>query len=173
MKTTLAALLLLLALPLVAADKPASYAGKWSLDKARSTNLPPYYEEISSHELTITQDEKELIVTATITAAGREADDFDFRYRLDGTPVTTETKVRTPSGNRSVPTTLQAKPADGGGLAITIERELPSRDGATFKGTTHETWRLDAEGKTLTIDRVDESRRGTMEATMVFSRVGK
>ena len=85
----------------------------------------------------------------------------------------TETKVRTPSGDRSVPATLQAKPAAGGGLTITIERELPTRGGETFKGTTVETWRLDAGEETLTIGRVDESRRGKTEATMVFTRVEK
>lgn len=170
MKKTLA-VLLFLATAAFAADKPASYAGRWTLDKAKSANLPPYYAEITSHELTITQSEKELHVAVVVTAPDREADKFDFRYNLDGTPAKTETLVRTPSGPRSVPATLQAKPAADGGLAITIERELPSRDGGTFKGTTNEAWRLDAEGKTLTIGRVDDMPRGKFESTMVFTRL--
>ena len=45
------------------------------------------------------------------------------------------------------------------------------RDGESFKATTQETWHLDADGKTLTIDRVDEMRRGKFESKMVFARV--
>jgi hypothetical protein len=147
----------------------AGYSGSWSLDKAKSSNLPPYYEQITGHDLKIAQDDNELAVTAVITA-DRGPENFEFRYKLDGTATAGETSVRTPNGERKVPTVLQLKKADNGDLNITIERELPSRDGSTFKGTTIETWHLDAEGKVLTIDRVDETRRGRTEARMVFVR---
>lgn len=172
MKKTAAVLLLLLALPMLA-DKPANYAGRWSLDKARSANLPPRYEQVTSHELTITQNDKELAVTVRITVPDRAPDPMELRYQLDGTPTKTETLIRTPAGPSNVPTVLQAKPAAGGGLVITIERELPSRDGQPFKGTTVETWHLDADGKTLTIDRADEMPRGRMESKLVFTRVAE
>lgn len=165
-KLLLAAALLFLA---VSSAHAADYSGSWSLDKAWSSNLPPYYEQITAHDLKITQDAGELAVTATITA-DHGPDNFDFRYKLDGSRSQTETSVRTPSGAMKVPTVLQLAKAENGDLTITIERELPSRDGSSFKGTTVETWHLDPDGKVLTIDRVDETRRGRMESKMVFVR---
>ena len=164
-KLLLAATLLLLAASAHAAD----YSGNWSLDKTKSSNLPPYYEQITGHDLKITQDAGELAVTATITA-DQGPNDFDFRYKLDGSRSETETAVRTPSGDRKVPTVLQLAKGENGDLKITIERELPSRDGSSFKGTTIENWHLDESGKVLTIDRVDDSRRGRTESKMVFVR---
>lgn len=148
----------------------ADYKGKWTLDKARSTNLPPYYEQITGHDLDVTENDKELVVAVKITSEQYGADDMEFRYRLDGTAVNTEAMVRTPSGPKNIPAVLQLKRADNGQLAVTIERELPMRGGGSVKGTTNETWSLDAEGKVLTIDRVDDSPRGKSETKMVFVR---
>lgn len=69
-----------------------------------------------------------------------------------------------------MPTTLTAKPEANGELTITIERELPSRGGEPFKGTTVEKWRLSADGKTLTIDRADQMRTRSFASTLVFTR---
>lgn len=161
-------LVLLLAANSYAADR-ASYAGQWTLDKGRSKNLPPYYDTITGHTLSIAQNGQDLAVNVEITAEGREADTFDFKYTLDDQPVQTETEVRTPNGPLKVPTVLRAKPEENGGLLITIERELPMR-GETVKGTTVETWRLSEDAKTLTIDRKDESPRfGTRESVLVFT----
>src|ERR1700753_4380418 len=45
------AALLLVSAYAVAAPKPAQFSGKWTLDPARSKNLPPVYEHIGSHTL--------------------------------------------------------------------------------------------------------------------------
>ena len=147
---------------------PANYAGNWTLDKAQSKDLPPWYENVKAHELTITQTDKELVVGADITADTK--DRFDFTYKLDGTPVQSQTKVKTPNGPMDVPSTLKATPRENGELTIVIERELPSRDGTPFKGTTTETWRLGADGKTLTIERADQMRNRSFNSTLVFTR---
>lgn len=147
---------------------PANYAGNWTLDKAQSKDLPPYYENIKTHALKITQTDKELVLSVDIVSDS--SDHFDFTYKLDGTPVQAPTKVRTPNGPLEVPTTMKAVAAENGELTITIERELPSRDGTSFKGTTVETWRLGADGKTLTIERADQMRSRSFNSTMVFTR---
>lgn len=145
----------------------ADYTGRWTLDKSQSKDLPEYYGNVQSHALDITQDAKELVIKVTIATADRGTETFDFRYLLDGTPVKSETPVRTPNGDMMIPALLTAKPADDGGLSITIERELPMR-GQTIKAMTFEQWHLDAAGKVLTIDRVDDSPRRRHEAKMIF-----
>lgn len=170
MKTTLCAALLLLSSALFAADAPVSYAGKWTLDKSQSKNLPPWYERVDSHALEITQDAGSLNVAVTVTSAQHAPDRFDFHYNLDGTPTRTETMIRTPAGPAPVPTTLKAEPQSNGEVVITIDREMKDREGQPMKGTTVERWKLDATGKLLTIERADEMPRGRMESTMVFTR---
>jgi len=169
MRKALLPLALLLAVRMHAAG-PADFSGQWSLDRSQSKDLPPFYEEVKSHSLKITQNEKELVVGVDITSDAHEPLHIDFTYSLDGQPTKTESQVRTPNGPLSVPTILTAKPADDGKIGITIERDLPSpRSGEPMKGTTVETWRLQ-DAKTLVIDRVDETRRGTMTSTLVFTR---
>jgi archaellum component FlaF (FlaF/FlaG flagellin family) len=165
MRTILLSAMLLFSASVFAAD----YSGQWTLDKTQSKDLPPYYENVKSHVLDIRQDAKELVVKVTITTADRGAEHFDFRYLLDGTPVASETKMRTPNGEVTLPATLTAKPADDGGLSITIAREIPA-GGETIKGMTYETWHVDATGKVLTIDRVDDSPRRHHEAKMIFTK---
>jgi hypothetical protein len=165
MRTILLAATLLFHASVFAAD----YSGRWTLDKTQSKDLPDYYANVKSHALEIEQDAKELVVRVAITREDGGIDDFDFRYALDGTPVKTTSEVRTPNGKLTIPAILSAKPAADGGLSITIERELPMR-GETVKGMTYETWHLDATGKVLTIDRIDDSPRRRHEAKMIFTK---
>ena len=154
----------------VFAAGPANYSGNWSLDKSASKDLPPFYEQVKSHSLKITQNEKELLVAVEVTSGAHEPDRFDVTFHLDGQPVKSDAQVRTPNGPMKVPATFTAQPEADGGLTITIERELPSRDGQPFKGTTVEKWRLSQDGKTLTIDRSDTMRGGSFASTMIFTR---
>jgi hypothetical protein len=156
MKNLLIAISLLFAATMSAAD----YSGKWTLDKAQSRDLPPFYEHITSHALTITQDAKELDVAVTVSSDRHDPDHFDFHYKLDGTPAESESKIRTPNGPMTIPTTLTAKPNADGTLLITIDRKQ--------MGTTTETWHLD--GNKLIIDRTDEMPRGKFSSQMVFVR---
>jgi hypothetical protein len=66
-----------------------------------------------------------------------------------------------------VPATLKASDAGDGKLQITISRIIPMGE-STFKSITVEDWSLSTDGKTLTINRTDESPRGKMESVMVF-----
>lgn len=166
-KTTLL-LSLLLSLLLATSLHAADFAGKWVLDPARSKNLPPFYNDVAAHSLEVKQDAKTLTVSAAITFKEAEPERFDFTYNLDGKPAQSETKMRTMDGPAMVPTTLRAATHLDGALILTAERELNLR-GQVMKGSTVETWRLDKDGKVLTIERVDNlPRGGKRESTMVF-----
>ncbi len=165
----LCAALLAAANLLGAAAKPADYTGAWTLDMKQSKNLPPFYQNVQSHKLNVTQDEKHLRVAVEIGDGGAEPFKANFDYNLDGTETKTETPMRTPNGTRAVPTTLKAEAVEGGGLHITITRERPTRDGGTVKLATTEDWKLSSDGKTLNIHRADETPRGEkMESDLVF-----
>lgn len=152
-----------------AAAKPADYTGAWTLDMKQSKNLPPFYSNVQSHKLNVTQDEKHLRVAVEIGNGGAEPFKTEFVYNLDGTETKTETQMRTPNGPRNVPTTLKAEVVEGGGLHLIITRERPGRDGGMMKLASVEDWRLGADGKTLNIHRSDETPRGEkFESDMVF-----
>ncbi|HRH43707.1 MAG TPA: hypothetical protein PKY82_18900 [Pyrinomonadaceae bacterium] len=147
--------------------KPADYSGNWLLNKEKSKDLPFFYDNVKSHKLTITQDEKTLDVAVEINDGRPELIKMGFIYNLNGTETTAEAKIHTPNGEISVPTSLKAEPTENGEIKITISREIPMPDG-TFKGVTIENWKLSADGKTLTIHRADDNPRGKLEFDMVF-----
>lgn len=149
--------------------KATSYAGNWALDMQQSKNLPRYYENVKSHKLTITQDDKLLNVAVEISRGQAGPDKLTFVYHLDGSESRTETAIRTQDGMINVPTTLKAVVRDDGRLQITITREIPMQ-GQSFNGISIEDWALSPTGKLLTIHRADDTPRGKMEADMVFVR---
>jgi hypothetical protein len=133
------------------------YSGHWSLDKERSSNLPPYYSQVKSHRLTNSQNEKQLVVAVEIDAQGAEPQKVTFDYNLDGTPSTTTTEVRTPAGIEQVPTTMAAAMAPDGKLNIAIVREV-KQGGKTVKGESSEEWSLSPDGQTLTVHLVRQNK---------------
>ena len=167
-KVILAIILTSASCVLAASFKPANYAGKWSLDKAQSKNLPKYYENIKSHKLSIAQDEKQMSIAVEIDNSQPQPDKMNFTYELDGEESKVDVKIRTQNGLVDVPATLKAVSTEHGNLRITIDRQIPMPDGGTFRGITIEDWKLGEDGKTLTIIREDETPRGKMRAEMVF-----
>lgn len=164
MKIILAAAALTIA---AIAAKPANYAGGWTLDASKSTGLPPYYAQVKSHKLFVTQTDKQLDVAVTVDAGRPELDKMSFVYDLTGVETSTETQIRTPMGMMPVPTKLKAVVNDDGGVTINIAREF-AMGGQSIKALTVETWKLSADGKTLNVHRVDDSPRGQSTADMVF-----
>jgi hypothetical protein len=164
--TTLAAALAQLVLTVV---PPAKYAGDWTLDRAQSRGLPPYYENVRSHRLAITQSDSILDVFVTGDAGAATPDTIRFRYRLDGQTTETRTAVRTPAGLQQVPTALAATPTANGGVHIVITRTV-AMGGPPARAVSTEDWSLGADQRTLTVHRVDEMPRGRIEADMVFRR---
>lgn len=166
MKRIIFAIFLLAASALFA--NAADFSGTWSLDMKQSKNLPPYYANIKSHKLSITQDKEHLSVAVEIDAGREKTDHFDFLYNLDGSDSSTETPIRTPNGLLNVPTLLNAKTGADGKIIITITRDIKLPD-KIFKGVTTEEWELGKDGKTLTIKRSDTFPDGrTASAEMIF-----
>ena len=145
------------------------FSGHWMLDAARSTGLPAWYSRIRSHELAVTQSDTALVVDVAIDAGREKPDSMAFVYRLDGVETRTTTPVRTPNGLVAVPTRLAAARA-AGGIHITITREMTMGE-RTVTAVGTEDWELAADGKTLTVHRVDQMPQGgELRADMVFAR---
>lgn len=167
MKNLFIVLVLMFVSVTFAQAKTVNYAGNWTLDLAKSKNLPNFYERIKSHKLSITQDEKQLKVAIAVELGQGEPDKLSFVYNLDGSETKTETIIRTPDGPTPVPAILKASVKADGNIHIVITRELQMPNGA-FKGITNEDWELSADGKTLTVHRSDDTPRGKMDMDMIF-----
>lgn len=180
----------------VGAAAPTNFAGAWSLDKSKSKDLPAMLaDNIESYTLTVTQDEKQLTVETKINwknggpgagggggqgggqggpsgggGGGRGRGGMGMgmpsvTYKLDGSETTVES-----TGGRPGSATLKAVWADGGkALDLSNVRKFSAPDGEMTQ-TTKERWELSADGKTLTIQRSGESRRGPMNYTLVFNK---
>ena len=148
---------------------PASYAGNWTLDAAKSTGLPSYYSRVKSHKLAIVQTPEKLDVHVIVDAGMEQPDKIDFSYLLDGSEVSSETVIRGPGGMTPVPTKLKALPSANGGIDITISRHI-TMGPQPFDAVTTEAWQLADDGKTLIVHRIDDSPMGHVDAKMVFTR---
>ncbi|HEX8319426.1 hypothetical protein [Longimicrobium sp.] len=148
---------------------PPDFTGAWTLDEAQSTGLPPYYAEIRSHRLAITQSDSQLHVGVEIENAEPEPLKMEFLYSLSGVETATQTPIRTPNGNMVVPTRLKATREDDGRIHITITREIRMGE-RTATGVVDEVWEMRADGA-LVVHRVDQMPNGReMRADMVFVR---
>ena len=132
----------------------ASFAGRWTLDTARSRDLPPWYANVREHRLVITQSDSSLVVDVAMVDTAGTTTPMSFPYHLRR-PVETTTKVITPRGPIDIPTTLTAKPRTDGGLEIDIARVITMGE-RVLKPGDHESWTLSADGRQLLIDRVAE-----------------
>jgi hypothetical protein len=170
---------------------PASFAGTWTLDKAKSKDLPPQMENVESLTLTVTQDAQQLTVDTKV--ARKEAAEGaggpppgaggppggggggrggrgggmmgpqNVAYKLDGSETTLDT------GGRGT-ATVKAEWQNGGKtLKLTTKRTF-NFQGNDVTSTTTEVWDLSGDGKTLTVQRTSESPRGTQSSTLVFNK---
>ena len=144
----------------------ADFSGNWSLDRSRSSNLPPYYSQVSAHRLSATQDGRQLTVDVAIEGATPELQRDRFVYRLDGTPTSALTLVRTPEGRQEAPTTMKASMDEAGRLHIDIVREF-GLAGGTVRGRSSEDWSLSPDGQTLTL----RLARPNMVSSLVFAKM--
>lgn len=147
-----------------------SYSGTWLLDTSRSKGLPPHYSVIQAHRLNVKQTNTALSVSVELAFNnGDETFRTNFNYPLDGSENRTEIPIRTPKGPGTMPATLSGKQTAGGELNLTIARELPPGS-PTTNSTTHETWQLTDEGKSLVIRVSRETPQGKVEYDMFFVR---
>jgi hypothetical protein len=145
----------------------ADYTGRWVLDTSQSKSLPPFYSNIRSHTLEISQHDGKLLVTVLIENKEGGSIKMELPYNLDGSDVMSTTTMRSPQGDVQVPTKLNAVVGQGGGLHITLSREM-EMNGEKFNAVTNEDWRLAGDGKSIVIHRMDDTPRGKIDAEMVF-----
>jgi hypothetical protein len=176
-----------LAVVAVGASGGVNFAGTWTLDKAKSQGLSQRMQNAESVTCVIVQDDKTISMEWKIVggqppagappAGGPPAGGAPSGggggmgrapagprvYNLDGKEVTSE-------GPMASTSTVKATwSSDGKALELSTVR-AGSRDGQEFKFTTIDKLSLSEDGKVLTINRHDESPRGTTDSTLVFNK---
>ncbi|HEX6279522.1 MAG TPA: hypothetical protein VFZ49_05840 [Pyrinomonadaceae bacterium] len=164
-----------------AAQDKANYSGTWTLDKEKSTFSGPM--RVDSMTLTVAQTAKDIKVdTSTkrlppndgpagggpgrgMGGRGFGMGDGSTTYSLDGKEIKTE--MDGPNGK--MPVTHKGKLDADGSLKLTTTRSFTGPMGEMTM-TTNETWKLSADGKTLTIDRENTTPRGAQTSKLVFTK---
>ena len=172
------------------AQGKASYVGTWNLDAAKSKSDGPM--RVESITLTVTQTAKDITVaTATKrpmapaeTPAGPPpgggmpggigdrgmgrglgmGGDGSVTYSLEGKDTVVE--MDGPMGKMPV-TYKGAKEADGS-LKLSSSQVFRGPNGNDINVTRKETWKLSADGTTLTVNREQSSPGGPRISTLVF-----
>lgn len=176
-KVSFAAIAVLMLAAAAFAQGKANYSGAWTLDKDKSTLAGPM--RIDSMTLTVTQTDKEIKVeTATKRLppndgpgrgmggrGGFGMGDGTTVYSLDGRELKTE--VDGPMGK--MPVIYKGAVKTDGSLELSSSRTFGGPSGEMTM-TTKETWKLSADGKTLTIDRENSTPRGNQTSKLVFSK---
>jgi hypothetical protein len=172
---------LLIGLWAVSAAAPANFAGTWALDKTKSKDLSPQMmANVDSVTLTVTQDAQQLTVDTKIVR--KESADVQGSgpggprgrgmgmgmmgpqiYKLDGSETTLDT------GGRGT-ATAKAEWLNGGQTLKLTTKRTANFQGNDVTFTNTEVWSLSSDGKTLTIQRTNESPRGTQSSTLVYNK---
>jgi hypothetical protein len=168
---------LVLIAQVVSAQKNTSFAGTWSLDKAKSQGLDQRMQN-ADITWTITQDDAKISIETKVSnaqaAAGGGGGMGGGRgmgmggpriYTLDGKEVTTQGGGQMGGSN----TTKANWSSDGKTLELSSVR-TGSFNGNDFKATSLDKLSLSGDGKTLTVVRHSESPRGTQDSTLVFNK---
>ena len=156
---------------------PVSFAGSWTLDKAKSQGLDQRMQNAESVTCVITQDDNTISVEWKIEGGqppaggpgggggmgGGRGPAGPRTYNLDGKEVTSE-------GPMSSTNAVKATWSDATKTLELSTVSTGSRDGQEFKITRVDKLSLSADGKVLTINRHSESPRGAQDSTLVFNK---
>jgi len=183
----------------VHAAGPANFAGTWTLDKSKSQGLNPRWQNAESVSWVITQTEKDVTVEEKIVGGNAPAGGPPAGAPPAGAPPaggapTGDRPAGGGGGGRGMgggfggPRTFNL---DGSETVIenergkTVRKAIVSADGkaieltskSTFQGPNGEVTlnssdklQLSADGKGLTVNRHNESPRGTQDSTLVFNK---
>lgn len=159
----------------VHAAAPADFAGTWTLDKSKSQGLNPRQQNAESVSWVITQTEKEITIEEKITGGnppsggpgggrGGMGGLFGPRtFNLDGSETTGDT-------GRGKYVRKATVSGDGKTIELVSKSTFSGPDGNEIQTTSSDKLQLSADGKMLTVNRRNESPRGTQEATLVFNK---
>ncbi len=136
----------------------ADFNGKWTLDKARSTGLPPGMDQT----MTVTQSGDAVKIETKVKGQNGEQTVPD-NYVLDGK----ETDFKLPNAPDAKGKRTSKWNAGGNGFDVSEKAVVETPDGeATIEATRK--WTLAADGKTLTIEMTVKSPNGTQESKRTF-----
>ena len=156
---------------------PVSFAGTWTLDKAKSQGLSQRMQNADSVTCVITQNDNTISVEWKVEggqppAAGAGAGAGGGRgpagpqtYNLDGKEVTSEA-----GGQMGGTNTMKASWSDATKTLELSSVRTGSFNGNEFKATTTDKMSLSEDGKVLTVVRHSESPRGAQDSTLVFNK---
>jgi hypothetical protein len=161
---------------------PVSFAGTWTLDKAKSQGLDQRMQNAESVTCVMTQDDNTISVEWKVAGgqppAGAGAPPQGGTgggggmgrgpsgprvFNLDGKEVTSE-------GPMSSTNAVKATWSDATKTLELSTVSTGSRDGQEFKITRVDKMSLSADGKVLTINRHSESPRGAQDSTLVLNK---
>lgn len=154
-----------------AAQKPSDFSGTWSLDTSKATGADA---SIESQTLTVTQTATELKYERNTTRkAGADSGrggrgmmgggNTTAAFSLDGKE--TKAEIEGPMGK--MPVTYKASVDADGSVKLVSTRTFNGPQGE-MSFTVTESWKLSADGKTLTVERESVSPRGTNSSTSVY-----
>ena len=153
---------------------PVSFAGTWTLDKAKSQGLDQRMQNAESVTCVITQDDNTISVEWKIAGAqpqggpgggGGRGPGGPRVYNLDGKEVTSEA-----GGQMGGTNTMKATWSDATKTLELMSVRTGNFNGNEFKATSTDKMSLSADGKVLTIVRHSESPRGAQDSTLVFNK---
>jgi hypothetical protein len=146
------------------AAAPPNFAGIWTLDKAKTQNLPRQWENAESVTLEIKQDEK--TITFETKVAGSQFPSQAMTYNLDGSESSVEMQGRMPG--KAILKAVWS--SDGNTLELSSKRSGTSQSGEQITFTVTEKLTLSEGGKVLTNVRHSESPRGPQDSTLVYTK---
>jgi hypothetical protein len=140
----------------------ADFSGVWTLDAGKSEGVPPGLMQT----MTVTQkgDRVEL-ETKSKVGEGKESVSKDA-YVLDGKEIDFTPPV--PPGASKKAKRVSKWTDDGNGFDATEEALLNAPSGGEAMVRAKRSWRLSADGKTLTIEMEVENPNGTNKSRRVF-----
>lgn len=156
---------------------PVSFAGTWTLDKAKSQGLDQRMQNAESVTCVITQDDNTVSVEWKIAGGQPPAGAAPGGggggmgrgpsgprvFNLDGKEVVSE-------GPMSSTNAVKAIWSDATKTLELSTVSTGNRDGQEIKVTRVDKLSLSADGKVLTINRHSESPRGAQDSTLVFNK---
>lgn len=143
---------------------PTSFAGTWSLDKAKSEGLQGRMANVDQTWV-VTQDAKTLTVEKSFSGGEQPIPSQKSTYNLDGSETSMELTGRMPGK-----AALKAK-WQGDGKSLELSSVFKGNvQGNDVTITTTEHWELADGGKTLKVHRTQESPRGTQETKLTFAK---
>lgn len=170
----------------------ANYSGTWKLDAEKSTFAGP--ARVDSMTLTVAQTAKDIRVDSESKRTPREVaapagapgapatpgggqrrggmgrgmggfgtSDGSVTYSLEGK----ETKIEMEGPNGKIPVIYKAALEADGTLKLSNSRSFAGPMGE-ITSTTKETWKLSADGRTLTVERETATPRGSQTSKLTF-----